>query len=212
MKPYHKIDTIFKREHSNGKLIVGDWSKPEFEYLKDNIWTFDEKVDGTNIRVGWDDDNGIPFSIKGRTENAQIPAFLNEALVKLFDEEKLRKLFPDAKELCLYGEGYGRKIQKVGSLYIPDGNCFCLFDIRVGNWWLLRKDVEQIGESLGLKIAPIVGEGTLQDSITFVQSDPKSTWGDFIMEGLILRPKVPLTMRSGERVITKIKVRDYKDL
>ena len=52
MKEYHKIQTIFKRDPENKfkTLIYGEFSLPEFEYLKNNTWIFTEKVDGTNIR------------------------------------------------------------------------------------------------------------------------------------------------------------------
>ena len=34
-------------------------------------------------------------------------------------------------------------------------------------------------------------------------------WGDFIAEGIVARPKVTLFTRKGERLITKIKHRDF---
>ena len=53
MNEYHKIQTVFKRDmQKNGKtLLEGHWTLPEFEYLSVNIWSWSEKVDGTNIRV-----------------------------------------------------------------------------------------------------------------------------------------------------------------
>ena len=56
MKEYIKIQTIFKRDllTNHKTLLEGDYSLPEFDYLKDNTWIFTEKVDGTNIRVMWD--------------------------------------------------------------------------------------------------------------------------------------------------------------
>jgi len=56
MKEYHKIQTVFKRNPKNKlkTLLHGNYSIPEFEYLKDNEWVFTEKVNGTNIRVMFD--------------------------------------------------------------------------------------------------------------------------------------------------------------
>lgn len=53
MTEYHKIQTLFKRdmESKHKTLLEGQWTLPEFEYLAGNVWTFTEKVDGTNIRV-----------------------------------------------------------------------------------------------------------------------------------------------------------------
>lgn len=36
MKEYHKIKTLFKRDEKTKKLIVGNFSDENFEYLKDN--------------------------------------------------------------------------------------------------------------------------------------------------------------------------------
>ena len=70
MKEYHKIQTVFKRDPDNNfkTLLMGEYSLPEFEYLKDNKWVFTEKVDGTNIRVIWD---GKDIFFKGKTDKAQ---------------------------------------------------------------------------------------------------------------------------------------------
>ena len=50
-KPYHKIDTIWKRDPSTGKIIEGLFSRDEFLYLTDYEWEWTEKIDGTNIHV-----------------------------------------------------------------------------------------------------------------------------------------------------------------
>lgn len=35
MIKYHKIQTVFKRD-GGGRLLHGEWTTPEFEYLKSN--------------------------------------------------------------------------------------------------------------------------------------------------------------------------------
>jgi hypothetical protein len=45
--------------------------------------------------------------------------------------------------------------------------------------------------------------------IGLVKAKPHSTWGPFEMEGFIAKPPVELMNRFGERVITKIKCRDF---
>ena len=101
----------------------------------------------------------------GKTDNAQIPAplvaRLNERFLPLAD--MLSEMFENGA--CLYGEGYGAKIQKGGGNYRPDQD-FVLFDVRVGEWWLERTSV--------------VG-----------------------------RPAVELKARNGDRIITKIKHKDF---
>jgi ATP-dependent RNA circularization protein (DNA/RNA ligase family) len=215
MKEYHKINTCFKRDmgQPNCPIIVGDWTTPEFEYLKDNEWVFTEKVDGTNIRVMWNGENVV---FGGKTDNAQIPNFLLTELERLFEGTAKRKLFRDIfvdnTDVCLYGEGYGAKIQKDGGNYIKDGVSFVLFDVKIGDLWLERKEVEEIASKLGIRVVPIIGTGTLQEAVEMTKRGFKSQWGDFIAEGIVARPKVELLTRRGERIITKIKHRDFMDL
>lgn len=203
MKEYHKIQSVFKREQTKpNKLIIGKYTLPEFEYLKDNQWIWTEKVDGTNIRIMWDGEN-VRFG--GRTERAQIPAHLVARLQDLFPVEKFQGL----GAMCLYGEGYGSKIQKVGSSYIPDDVDFILFDVRVGEWWLKRDTVEDIAIQLSIDVVPIVGRGTIAEAIDVVSNGFRSRLGNLDAEGLVLKPEVELFTRNGQRIITKIKTRDF---
>jgi ATP-dependent RNA circularization protein (DNA/RNA ligase family) len=210
MSEYHKIQSIFKRDLNlkHKPLIDGDYTLPEFEYLAQNQWMFTEKVDGTNIRIMID--NGT-LTFGGRTDSAQIPAQLlnrlNEKFLPL--KEQLLAQFPDGG--ILYGEGYGNKIQKVGHYYRDDQD-FVLFDVKVGNWWLQRADIETVATSLTLDIVPIIGTGTLIQAVEWAKAGIKSTWGDFEAEGIVARNPLELTTRAGKRLITKIKCCDFKKL
>lgn len=208
MKEYHKIQTIFKRDQKTNRIIEGQYSLSEFELLKDVPWVWTEKVDGTNIRIMW---NGETITFGGKSDNAQIPQFLvnrlNEVFLPIEQRLKFKEIFADAKEVCLYGEGYGAKIQSGGNY--KGTQDFVLFDVKIGDWWLERENVVDIGTKLGLDIVPIVLEGTIADAIGHVRVGMKSTWGDFTAEGLVGRPKVELRTRRGDRIITKIKHKDF---
>jgi hypothetical protein len=206
MKTYHKIHTVFKRDQKNMRHIMyGDWSRPEFSYLRDNDWSWTEKVDGTNIRVMWD---GEHVTFGGKTDNANLPAPLVERLRERFDgrENDFLRQFEGATEVCLYGEGYGPKIQKGGKY--RDDQDFVLFDVNVHGWWLERSDMLDVASAFSLDAVPVVGEGSLLDAVRFVERGFTSTWGDFQAEGLVCRPLVGLKARNGSRIITKIKCRD----
>lgn len=210
MDEYHKIQTVFKRDPETKfkTLIYGDYSLPEFEYLKDNDWIYTEKVDGTNIRVMWD---GDLFTFGGKTERAQIPAFLVNRLNEIFPDsarDTFNGIFDDAG-VCLYGEGYGAKIQKGGGNYRGDQD-FVLFDVKIGDWWLQRKDVEDVATRLGLDIVPIVGHGSLKTMVEVTMVGCQSKWGEFKREGIVARPSTELKTRSGHRIITKIKYKDFR--
>ncbi len=210
MEEYNKIESLFNRDKETFKFIEGDFRLPEFEYLKDNVWTYTEKIDGTNIRIGW---NGEDIEIGGRTNNAQIPTFLLARINELFTKEKLVAMFNEnpAEEVSvvLFCEGYGAKIQKGGGNYILDGVDLALFDIKIGVWWLKREDVEGIAQSLGLGVVPLVGEGTIAGAVLEVKNGYASRYGNFLAEGMVLRPKVELKSRSGHRIITKLKNKDF---
>jgi ATP-dependent RNA circularization protein (DNA/RNA ligase family) len=208
MTEYHKIQTVFKRDPAtkHKTLLEGEYSLPEFEYLADNKWIFTEKVDGTNIRVYY---QGGKITYAGRTDKAEVPPRLLERLNDrlLPQVDRFGEIFHDA-DVCLYGEGYGAKIQKGGSHYRPDQD-FVLFDVKVGDWWLLRPDVEDVANNLGIDVVPVVGEGTLLEMVEQAKAGIPSTWGDFQAEGYVARPAVELKTRSGDRLITKIKCRDF---
>lgn len=213
MRKYHKIQTVFKRDPETKfkTLLEGQYSLPEFEYLKDNEWVFTEKVDGMNIRVTY---SGETIKFNGKTDNAQLHTELIENLHKIFDDklnyfkENFIPLEGQETSVCLYGEGYGAGIQK-GGCYRQDKS-FVLFDILIGDWWLQRKDVEDIATKLSLDIVPILGTGTLSDMIKITREGFGSRWGEFQAEGIVARPKAELRTRSGHRLITKIKCKDFK--
>ena len=212
MFTYQKIETVFMRdEHGTKKLIEGQYRDRIVEYIKDCEWEFTEKIDGTNIGIYWD---GHKVHYQGRTEKASIPAFLLDRLMELFggetNEELFEQLFGD-KEVVLFGEGYGKKIQKCGAQYKDDGTDFILFDVYMpkGDLYLERGNVENIAETFKVDVVPIVLTGTIDDAIRFVKEQPDSTIGTAKMEGLVGRPAVGLKNRKGERVIVKVKVRDF---
>ena len=87
---YHKIETLFERDTKTKKIIEGKYTNETIKYLKDNVWQFTEKIDGTNIRIYWD---GHKVSFYGRTERAQIPSYLANKLFELFGGEINEQLF-----------------------------------------------------------------------------------------------------------------------
>lgn len=204
MNEYHKIASIYKRD-TRGAMIIGLYSTPEIEYLANLEWQYTEKVDGTNIRIMW---TGAEIVFGGKTDNAQIPATLVKVLQDKFLSQSAR--FAEVFGLgpaCLYGEGYGAKIQS-GGLYRPDQS-FVMFDVKCGSWWLERKDVEDVAAKFGLDVVPTMGSGTLETMVAEVRRGPDSAWGKFKAEGIVARPAVALFNRRGERIITKLKHKDF---
>ena len=207
MREYPKIQSIFKRDDRTHKFIEGEWTLPEFEYLKDNLWKATEKIDGTNTRVNWDAENKeVRFG--GRTDNAQIPVFLINKLQELFPKEKFLEHYPEVS-MTLYGEGYGARIQKGGGNYISNGVDFALFDVLIDGWWLYRGNIEDIASKLDIKCVPFIGTTTLLEVINLIRRGLLSHYGDFESEGIVLKPFTMLFNRKGERIITKLKHKDF---
>jgi len=209
MKEYHKIQTVWLRDPETKfkTLLTGQWATPEFSYLQECPWVFTEKVDGMNIRIMWD---GERITFGGKTDNAQIPAFLVAALEEKFltQVDKFKEKFGTDGNVCLYGEGHGAKIQKGGGKY-RDNQGFVMFDVKIGDWWLKDDDVWNIAAELEVEKVPTVGKGNLHDLINMIRNGVTSWWGDFPAEGIVARPLVELTSRSGHRIITKLKAKDF---
>ena len=207
MIEYNKIDTLYKRDMEGSKrLLDGEFRNPAVEFLKDNIWQFTEKIDGTNIRVYWD---GHTVQFGGRTERAQIPAHLVNYLNAAFGTSEAEQIFEEKfgeTEVILFGEGYGPKIQN-GGLYRSDVS-FILFDVLISGNYQPRESVEDIAKAFGIDVVPIIFEGTIQEGVDFVKTHPDSTIGTAKMEGLVGRPKIEMRDRCGKRVIVKIKWED----
>ena len=208
---YPKIQTVYLRDPATKfkTLLEGQWTFPAFGYLAKNEWLFTEKVDGTNIRVMY---HGGAVTFGGKTDAAQIPAFLVTRLMEIFSSEKLATAFPDG-DACLYGEGYGAKIQNGGG-YIPDGCNFILFDVYCGGYWLERRNVEDVAAKLGIDVVPIIGKGTLLEAIErtrmgYVSAVSKNATAAWMAEGIVMRPTTDLMDRNGHRIITKIKHKDF---
>lgn len=208
MKEYNKIDTVFERDtEGTKKLIEGQFRSEAVKYLANCKWRFTEKIDGTNIRIHWD---GHKIEFGGRTDKASIPSHLVNKLNEMFLNNETEELFEQKfgeKEVILFGEGYGAKIQNGGNYRSDVG--FILFDVMIGENYQSRENVEDVAKCFGLEIVPIIMIGTIQEAVDFVKTKPDSTIGTAKMEGVVGVPMVEMRDRCGKRIIVKIKVCDF---
>lgn len=202
---YPKIETIFERDPKTFKVDENKIKDPIYTLIKE--WEFTEKIDGTNIRIIYDGTSNIKFG--GRTENAQLPCELLNLLHEDIKFEPFHETFGE-KNVIIFGEGYGAKIQNGGG-YSPTQK-FIAFDILIGErYWLNREDVESICNKLGLDIVPLIGYMSLEEGVKIVKEGFKSKIGNGSMdsEGLIGRTRIPLFDSKHNRLICKIKTKDF---
>lgn len=210
MFEYPKIQTIFWRdpETRNKYLILGKYTLPEFYYLRNNSWIFKEKVDGTNTRLMWDGENK-KLTFGGRTDEAQHGKWIYEKLEEI--TAPFIDKFYNYPTMCIYGELYGNGINKAGKKYCDDLR-FIAFDVVIDNWVLELHNSQDICSKIGLPFVPILGTGTLVEALEMVANGFKSGVSDnpdTIAEGLVLEPETMLYNRKGERIMTKIKYKDF---
>lgn len=209
MEKYQKIQSIWKRYtegERTGQFVAGSFTRPEFSYLWENEWIGTEKIDGMNIRAKYDSGS---VEIRGRTDRAQIPKHLEEYLEEIFELERVESVIGDTNTAIFFGEGFGNKIQR-GQKYLGESVGFCLFDVMIGKWWLKYEDLVGIAGKLKVYYAPMVYKGSLKEAVKMVQRGFRSSLGDTDAEGLVLKPIYELFDRGGERIVTKIKTKDFK--
>lgn len=208
MNKYPKIHGIWKRDEK-GKLKIGEFSRDEFRVLDEIKWNFTEKIDGTNVRIMWVDGK---ISFAGRTDNSHLPPRLLNHLHAVYDSDASRERFNrflGGIDACIYGEGYGAKIQKGGGNYSPY-NHFIGFDVNIDGSWLEYGNARQLMHSLGFLTVPNLGTGTLYDGLDLVGKGLKSRISnvEHLAEGIVATPAVRLYDGKLDRIIVKIKPSD----
>lgn len=220
---YPKIETLFDRDEETHKVITSQIRRPEFSLIRE--WLVTEKIDGTNIRIQLNPSEGT-VRFGGRTDNAQIPTFLIDHLQDTFTPAKCFGVFDDdMTDVTLFGEGYGARIQKGGGDY-REGVSFRLFDVVVvgsegRSWWLQWKDIEDVAAKLGIQTVPVVGAVTVSSqfplealvhytkAVTGSSKAAMEDGGERQMEGIVARTEPLLFGRRGDRVMWKLKGKDF---
>ena len=210
MKEYHKIETLFKFNQLT-KRWTNDFYNNNVALLKNIMWTFTEKIDGTNFRIYW---NGHKLSYAGRTDNSQFNKeqidFIDKYLVNEVQETVFEQHFQD-KVVTVYGELYGNNIQKGGGLYTRgQGLNFRVFDIEINDVFLEFYDALNLAKSLGYGFVPFAFMGTIKEGINYVMQHYQSKIGEAKLEGIVGKPVGDFRDRFGKRIVVKIKRRDLE--
>ena len=118
--------------------------------------------------------------------------------------------------IYIYGEFFGKKIQAGGN-YDQDKNRFSIFDICMQGWWIPIDMLNIYAEKLGFNVAPYLGQMTIPEAEQMVAEGfktrvPNVSNPDYLEEGIVARPVIPIKDPRGKRIIVKIKTCDYKEL
>jgi ATP-dependent RNA circularization protein (DNA/RNA ligase family) len=214
---YPKIETLFDRDE---RFVVDTerLRRAEFELIRE--WVLTEKVDGTNVRVIFtrrEDYYDIDFDVRGKTDSAQMPPQLLNTLRGWCEDStaEVRKIMDEfgLSTYVLYGEGYGPKIQSGGRYRTDQG--FILFDVAANGGWLDESQVTGTAERLGLARVPTITVGPIDAAVELVRSGFASDVADefdatFHAEGVVAKTAVPLYDRRGERLMWKLKAKDFR--
>ena len=116
----------------------------------------------------------------------------------------------------IYGEFFGKKIQAGGN-YDKENNRFSIFDICQQGWYVPINMLNEYAEKLDLPVAPYLGQMTIPQAEEMVMNGfktrvPDAANPDYLEEGIVARPVVPIKDPRGKRIIVKIKTCDYVDL
>lgn len=207
---FQKIKAPFGRKSPKDRMVDETVVSLKWvEAFKGMKFWASEKIDGTSVGIKWD---GERISFIGHTDKSQFNPRYLEYLQNRFGtpefESCVEEIFGD-KPVIIYGEG----ISKDYNVHygFPDGE-FIMYDIQFDNGKFAERDVVyEVANKLDIKM-PFESQMTLDEAIEYVRARPQSVLNsEYKMEGLVLRPMVELYLNNGERVITKIKVKDFVD-
>ena len=205
-RKYPKINSLYKRERKTKRLIIGDLSMPEFSCIQE--WDLYEKIDGTNIRIIIDNDT---VEFRGRTNSDDnIPAHLLEHLKNRYTMDKLTPFL--GKQAIIFGEGFGYKIQNGGAYVNGDPVVkFHAFDVLLYNTWMQQDDMRGLLKTIDIECAQYIGsvETTNFETPAFIGLRSMINM-DAVMEGVIARPVREMLTAHGDRVMWKLKHKDFK--
>lgn len=211
MKTYPKIDTLYDR-NDQFKVDTNKFRRVEFACI--NIWLVTEKVDGTNVRLHFEKGEIPDFA--GRTDRAvftnEQDDFLADTCVEIEGAVQSVIAHHGLESLTVFGELYGPKIQKGGGRYGKELG-FRTFDMMINDRiWLAHESVESNAETFGIELVPNLGVMFTEEIVEMCRNGFVSTFAEdrtYISEGIVAKPAVPLYDNRGERVMWKLKTKDF---
>ena len=150
-----------------------------------------------------------------------------ERIFKVFD--KVKECIPELTAIIVYGEMFGgayphKEVKRIGAMsaiqkgvYYCPGHDFYGFDIYIytpdSAFYLDVDTTNQIFKKADIFFAETIFEGTLDECLNYPNAFPSNIYKHFclpeiednICEGIVIRPKHPLYIPNGSRIIIKSK-------
>lgn len=214
---YAKFSSPFKKDEK--------WlnTRELSQYLPDGRWIITEKIDGANIRIILtkpDEEGNRKIHIASRklilnSEDKSSKQFMD--CLKEVNLNKIKEYFKDVEStVVIYGEGYGAGVQK-GGIYSKEKN-YRVFDIRIGEAYQDFEYVQKVCIDNQLNVVPIMCELTeityeecLKVLKLFQETLIKEGDGGK-PEGLVYKFEPVLLNKYKERLIFKVKHKDFNEL
>lgn len=211
---YEKFSSPFEKDE---KFI----NKPELtQKLPKGEYIVTEKIDGTNIRLIFtkpEEGKEREILVGSRKlilnqEDKSSKQYID--CIKEVNLPKLAEYFKNVNStIIIYGEGYGAGVQK-GGIYSSIKN-FRVFDIRIGHAYQDWNYVEKVCIDNQLNIVPVVGtvkeinyHNCLYELNEHKETLIKEGTGGK-SEGLVFKFNPVLLNKYGERLIFKVKHKDF---
>ena len=147
---YPSIPNVFEKmkiPNTGTRYRHGAWTSPELASLHNTTWHGTEKIDGTNIRIGWD---GTTATFHGREhKQGNLPpdhTGIPQLLKTTFSTAALAAAYP-GKPLTFYVEAFGPGIARLGRLYGTQPQ-LRLLDVYINDIWLEPHNLRNVAETL----------------------------------------------------------------
>ena len=214
---YAKFSSPFKKDDK--------WlNTPEAaQYLPIGRWIVTEKIDGTNIRIILtkpDEEGNRETHIASRKlilnpEDKTSKQYMD--CLKEVNLHKIKEYFNDVNStVVIYGEGYGAGVQK-GGIYSKEKN-YRVFDIRIGEAYQDFEYVKKVCIDNQLNVVPVMCElkeivyEECLDALKIFQETLIKEGDGGKPEGFVYKLEPVLLNKYKERLIFKVKHKDFKEL
>lgn len=225
-KRYSSIENAYREKTVNYYIMQGHTA---------GIWRGREKIHGSNFQLDYENGDVTAGKRSAKLTESELMGFFRADLIVAKYKAKVLQLasilelqVPEGLpfDMKIYGELYGgvyphidiekdpeaKQVQK-GIFYSPH-NEFAAFDIAINDRFLPDDVMEDLLKQVDIPVCPLLVEGTFEEVMAYTNEGQSvvaqvlhnlPVIEDNIMEGLVLKPMIPVNLNDGSRVLLKNK-------